>query len=192
MIRVPVRGCWEGLSPSPTLGERGHRGLARLTTYGWGVPIRPRAPASVSRWGRRVNPRLHHQPPKPRPQGGALSCGNATGAAFSAKKSPARNAGLEGPGALQVAVPQRQPNAIGDLPVPCRDSHFTAPLPYLPAMLYQRTVPAGFIAPCLPTKTDTPPSGGLWLHEIKHDGFRVIARKEAERVRLYSRPGKMT
>jgi bifunctional non-homologous end joining protein LigD len=32
-------------------------------------------------------------------------------------------------------------------------------------------------------------SGGLWLHEIKHDGFRIIARKDGERVRLYSRPG---
>ena len=47
----------------------------------------------------------------------------------------------------------------------------------------------GFVAPCLPTKTDTPPSGSLWLHEIKHDGFRIIARKDGERVRLYSRPG---
>jgi bifunctional non-homologous end joining protein LigD len=28
-----------------------------------------------------------------------------------------------------------------------------------------------------------------WLHEIKHDGFRVIARKDGDRVRLYSRPG---
>jgi bifunctional non-homologous end joining protein LigD len=27
------------------------------------------------------------------------------------------------------------------------------------------------------------------LHEIKHDGFRIIARKNGERVRLYSRPG---
>jgi bifunctional non-homologous end joining protein LigD len=27
------------------------------------------------------------------------------------------------------------------------------------------------------------------LHEIKHDGFRVIARKNGDRVRLYSRPG---
>ena len=27
------------------------------------------------------------------------------------------------------------------------------------------------------------------LHEIKHDGFRVIARKDGDRVRLYSRPG---
>ena len=27
------------------------------------------------------------------------------------------------------------------------------------------------------------------MHEIKHDGFRVIARKEGTRVKLYSRPG---
>jgi ATP-dependent DNA ligase len=33
------------------------------------------------------------------------------------------------------------------------------------------TLLAGFIAPCLPTKADTLPSGGLWVHEIKHDGF---------------------
>jgi len=25
------------------------------------------------------------------------------------------------------------------------------------------------------------------LHEIKHDGFRVIGRKDGERVKLYSR-----
>jgi ATP-dependent DNA ligase len=55
--------------------------------------------------------------------------------------------------------------------------------------MLQRTLPAGFIAPCLPTKTDKLPSGSEWLHEIKHDGFRVIARKDGDRVRLYSRPG---
>jgi len=35
------------------------------------------------------------------------------------------------------------------------------------------------------SKEKTPP----WLHEIKHDGFRVIARKNGNRVKLYSRPG---
>ena len=50
-------------------------------------------------------------------------------------------------------------------------------------------LPLGFIAPCLPTKAPQPPTGEAWLHEIKHDGFRVIARKDGARVRLYSRPG---
>jgi ATP-dependent DNA ligase len=54
--------------------------------------------------------------------------------------------------------------------------------------LHPRALPAGFIAPCLPTKAPTP-SGAEWLHEIKHDGFRVIARKDSKRVKLYSRPG---
>jgi bifunctional non-homologous end joining protein LigD len=49
-------------------------------------------------------------------------------------------------------------------------------------------LPSGFIAPCLPTKTDKLPSSDQWL-QIKHDGFRVIARKNGTRVRLYSRPG---
>ena len=56
-------------------------------------------------------------------------------------------------------------------------------------MLRMRTLPAGFIEPGLPTKADTLPSGGLWLHEIKHDGFRIVARKNGARVKLYSRPG---
>jgi bifunctional non-homologous end joining protein LigD len=52
-----------------------------------------------------------------------------------------------------------------------------------------RALPAGFIAPCLPTNARQPPYGSMWLHEIKHDGFRVIARKEGKRIKLYSRPG---
>jgi ATP dependent DNA ligase domain len=50
-----------------------------------------------------------------------------------------------------------------------------------------RTLPAGFIVPCLHAKRL--PSGAGWLHGIKHDGFRCIARKDGKRVRLYSRPG---
>jgi ATP-dependent DNA ligase len=52
-----------------------------------------------------------------------------------------------------------------------------------------RALPAGFIAPCLPTNASQPPSREQWLHEIKHDGFRVIARKDGKWVKLYSRPG---
>jgi len=31
--------------------------------------------------------------------------------------------------------------------------------------LYSRTLPSGFIAPCLPSNAAAPPSGKLWLHE---------------------------
>ena len=55
--------------------------------------------------------------------------------------------------------------------------------------MFKGVLPGGFVAPCLPTKAAEPPSGGLWLHEIKHDGFRVIARKANNDVRLYSWPG---
>jgi len=34
-----------------------------------------------------------------------------------------------------------------------------------------RTLPVGFIQPCLPIKVPKPPTGAAWLHEIKHDGF---------------------
>jgi bifunctional non-homologous end joining protein LigD len=52
-----------------------------------------------------------------------------------------------------------------------------------------RRASSGFIEPCLPSPAIRPPAGNNWIHEIKHDGFRVIARKDGDRVRLYSRPG---
>jgi bifunctional non-homologous end joining protein LigD len=33
------------------------------------------------------------------------------------------------------------------------------------------------------------PSGSAWVHEIKHDGYRLIARRDGGRVRLYNRRG---
>src|SRR6478609_3815992 len=41
--------------------------------------------------------------------------------------------------------------------------------------------------PCQPSLADRPPSGPGWLHEIKFDGYRVIACKDGERVRLWAR-----
>jgi bifunctional non-homologous end joining protein LigD len=51
-----------------------------------------------------------------------------------------------------------------------------------------RTFP-DFVEPCLPRQVERPPVGPDWLHEIKHDGFRLIARRGAERVRLFTRNG---
>jgi hypothetical protein len=53
----------------------------------------------------------------------------------------------------------------------------------------RRTPPAGFILPCQPLLVDRPPAGSGWLHEVKHDGYRIIARKEGSRVTLWSRYG---
>src|SRR5262249_34638809 len=43
--------------------------------------------------------------------------------------------------------------------------------------------------PCLPTSAPSPPVGPEWLHEIKHDGYRMLALRDGERVRLLSRRG---
>ena len=70
-------------------------------------------------------------------------------------------------------------------------------LPYIPARRIgsaaarrrDLTLQAGFIPPCLPMNAPAAPSGDLWLHEIKLDGFRIIARNDGTRVTLYSRSG---
>src|SRR5499427_2057771 len=46
-----------------------------------------------------------------------------------------------------------------------------------------------FIPPCLPSPVDRPPSGPDWIHEIKHDGFRMMVRRDAAGVRLLTRNG---
>jgi bifunctional non-homologous end joining protein LigD len=53
----------------------------------------------------------------------------------------------------------------------------------------RRILPAGFIQPCIPVLADKPPVGPQWVHEIKHDGYRLIARRDGERVRLFTRHG---
>jgi hypothetical protein len=47
----------------------------------------------------------------------------------------------------------------------------------------------GFIDPCIPTRAHKPPSGAGWVHEIKHDGHRLIVRRAGEIVRLFTRRG---
>ena len=43
--------------------------------------------------------------------------------------------------------------------------------------------------PCLPSPSQKPPEGPEWVHEIKHDGYRLIARRQGDRIRLYTRRG---
>jgi bifunctional non-homologous end joining protein LigD len=48
---------------------------------------------------------------------------------------------------------------------------------------------AGLIEPCLSSPAKAPPRGPDWVHEIKHDGFRIMARRDAKGVRLRTRNG---
>jgi ATP-dependent DNA ligase len=45
------------------------------------------------------------------------------------------------------------------------------------------------IEPCIPTPATKPAVGPQWIHELKQDGFRLIARKRDDRVRLFTRRG---
>jgi bifunctional non-homologous end joining protein LigD len=54
----------------------------------------------------------------------------------------------------------------------------------------ERTRPGlGIVEPCLPSPAKAPPSGPGWIHEIKHDGFRILARRDSAGVRLLTRHG---
>ena len=63
-------------------------------------------------------------------------------------------------------------------------------LPKLGAMLIERMRKrlaadrASFIEPCLPSPAPKPPTGSNWIHELKHDGFRVMARRDPVGSRL--------
>jgi bifunctional non-homologous end joining protein LigD len=47
----------------------------------------------------------------------------------------------------------------------------------------------GYIPPCIPTRAYKVPSGAGWVHEIKHDGYRLQVRREGDVVRLFTRRG---
>jgi bifunctional non-homologous end joining protein LigD len=50
-------------------------------------------------------------------------------------------------------------------------------------------MPRRLFEPCIPTRGTKVPAGKEWIHEIKHDGYRVIVQREGKRVRLFTRNG---
>src|SRR6202158_1663099 len=56
-------------------------------------------------------------------------------------------------------------------------------------MLPHRIRTDGFVTPCSPARATRPPSGPDWVHDIKHDGYRLIVRREGATVRLFTRRG---
>jgi bifunctional non-homologous end joining protein LigD len=43
--------------------------------------------------------------------------------------------------------------------------------------------------PCIPTPGTKVPDSKNWMHEIKHDGYRLIVQRVGKRVRLFTRNG---
>jgi ATP-dependent DNA ligase len=43
-----------------------------------------------------------------------------------------------------------------------------------PELFYTPMLLPGFCEPCVPSPAAKPPDGAGWLHEIKHDGFRML------------------
>src|SRR5258706_15226871 len=46
-----------------------------------------------------------------------------------------------------------------------------------------------FVAPMLATRVEKPPATDDWIHEIKYDGYRLIAAVSGDSVRLFTRNG---
>jgi bifunctional non-homologous end joining protein LigD len=57
-------------------------------------------------------------------------------------------------------------------------------------LVRKRRQPPGFIRPCKPVLSLKVPIGQQWIHELKHDGFRIVAHKNGDAVRLWSRNGR--
>ena len=47
----------------------------------------------------------------------------------------------------------------------------------------------GYVPPCIPTRAYKVPAGPDWVHEIKHDGYRLQVRRDGDAVRLFTRRG---
>jgi bifunctional non-homologous end joining protein LigD len=50
-------------------------------------------------------------------------------------------------------------------------------------------MPKSTFEPCIPTKATQVPDRPEWIHEIKHDGYRLIVQRDGKRVRLFTRNG---
>ena len=50
-------------------------------------------------------------------------------------------------------------------------------------------MPKSAFEPCIPTRGTKVPDRPEWIHEIKHDGYRLIVQRVGKRVRLFTRNG---
>jgi hypothetical protein len=51
----------------------------------------------------------------------------------------------------------------------------------------KRKLPAGFVKPAQPVEATRLPAGPQWVHEIKHDGYRLMVHRQGALLRLWTR-----
>jgi hypothetical protein len=56
-------------------------------------------------------------------------------------------------------------------------------------MPFAKASSGGFVPPCIPARAAKPSAGPDWVHEIKHDGYRLQVRRDGDAVRLFTRRG---
>ena len=61
--------------------------------------------------------------------------------------------------------------------------------PYPLAMLRKVARISGFVGPCQPSRVARPPSCTFWVHEIKHDGYRLMVHRDGACIRCFTRNG---
>ena len=56
-------------------------------------------------------------------------------------------------------------------------------------LAYLGRMPRSPFDPCIPTKAAKVPDRPEWIHEMKHDGYRLIVQRDGKRVWLWTRNG---
>jgi bifunctional non-homologous end joining protein LigD len=90
---------------------------------------------------------------------------------------------MKSPGRRETSEGRARPGLYGGTgEAPTATPAYTASM-----ALSIKRLPAGFVMPAQPVLRLKEPAGTDWVHEIKHDGYRMIVRRDGPTVRLYSR-----
>ncbi|MGB0134530.1 DNA ligase D [Dokdonella sp.] len=89
---------------------------------------------------------------------------------------------------VKKVVAKRDTKMERDSPVSGRKPAAKSRSPSLPGAR-RETLEEGFFSPELCRAADAPPSGNRWLHEVKWDGYRILASVVDGRIQLWSRNG---
>ena len=64
------------------------------------------------------------------------------------------------------------------------EGKLTRPLGQPPAAAYLCPLLKSPFEPCIPSPANKVPESSNWIHEIKHDGYRLIVERNGTTVRL--------